>query len=687
MAEQRTSRGVPLPSVGQIAVIAAALVAAWLVSSGFGLSGGDSDDPPTDGNPVGSIYAVESTLHQGPAALPELMAALDSGDPQECSRAAYGLGRLGPAAAAALDKLLALLAADDPRVRTYAVFAVAQIQTDKQAAAAAIAPLLADAVPGVRDDVRRELLDLGTPAYQPIVQLLESGDASLQLGVMQILTNTRQLPYHRRWLARSPNISQVLRGLVDAADPGVRIEALTILAEWDQAQPAEVCELLRHDDPQRIGVALRAIGQLKSDPSKLLPGILDLFDRFHREAVGAGRGRAIDETIVAALSALSSQKTAARSAAPRLLKLLEEYPDQYWIPIARALADIGADTDDVIRILSPLLLYEKHERTIAWQAGELLLEVSPAAARRQVAQLLPKLADDRGTVDKPVLYALCVLGPQAEAAVPALIPLLHASDPWVAEFAAHALSRLGPAGSRAVADLTDVVTNGGKPQVPRLACVDALASVGAGAQSAIPALLQYLAQPEPSSPSPAKRQPNPERRLRAAIVRALGRIGGDSASLHLALRLELSSRSSEMRAAAAEAVARVAGQSAALPADQVLGELIARLGDEHPKVRTTAALAISRMAIDRSAAIAPLTGALLDEEIYVQKAAAVALGKIGPAASDALPLLRAMLADVRSSAMISLDAYNIPELESISLANAVQRAVTGITGKTEKIAR
>src|SRR5207302_748772 len=135
----------------------------------------------------------------------------------------------------------------------------------------------------------------------------------------------------------------------------------------------------------------------------LLPEVIAFVDRFQLETAPAPGNHTLSKQMHLFLSVLKSMKTAARPAAPRLIRLLEARQDYTRTQIAETLAAIGTDTDDLVRVLTPLLL--DNDRGVAWRAGQLLVEVSPAAARREVTKLLPQLGSG-SSVNKSVLYAL-----------------------------------------------------------------------------------------------------------------------------------------------------------------------------------------------------------------------------------------------------------------------------------------
>jgi HEAT repeat protein len=415
-----------------------------------------------------------------------------------------------------------------------------------------------------------------------------------------------------------------------------------------------VRELLH--DPARVQNAYGAIRRLGDEAAPLLPDILALLDDETAFAPPPDKnGHSVPARLQSVLSVLSSMKTAARPATGRLVQIGAARQDYACISIATTLHDIGAEERIVGSVLEPLLLDPDWRRGLSWNAGQSLAKLCPDEARRHVALLVPQLGTNESKVDQTVLYALYSLGPQAQEAVPAVVPLLQNGDPWVAEFAAHMLAESNTDSVDAALTLAQVVSHRSLPDNLRQAyanalarCADALATTGRPAQSAVLPLLKILREKEADSPLPGTPE-NSERSLREAIIKALGRIGGENEDLVPVLRSQLTSRSGGVRAAATDALGRVAGRSS-----EALADLVRRLRDEFPEVRAVAALAIGRVANNRSPAeqedaAVPLTKILFDEYPYVRQAAAISLGKIGPPAKAALPALREVLAEKESN--------------------------------------
>src|SRR5262249_55401140 len=158
MSRHRQARGVPWPRLSQVLVVVAAVARGWLWGAAFQSSGPDQEPRPPHGDPIDRMRSLEGLVQEGGDALPQLIPMLSSDDPVKRRDALYGLGRLGPEAAAALDAIRERLSDDDPRVRDYALTALARITAREEEAIAAATTLLADRDAGVRQSAERLLL-------------------------------------------------------------------------------------------------------------------------------------------------------------------------------------------------------------------------------------------------------------------------------------------------------------------------------------------------------------------------------------------------------------------------------------------------------------------------------------------------------------------------------------------------
>src|SRR5438132_340776 len=114
MSEHRWRRGIFLPSLGQLLVLAAAVCAAWLLwSETRNLDEGDT--PPSDG-PTEQLQSFDALVSEGRDAIPDLVAMLSDRDPKIRRNAVIALGRIGPEAGESLEPIRERLHDDDGTV-------------------------------------------------------------------------------------------------------------------------------------------------------------------------------------------------------------------------------------------------------------------------------------------------------------------------------------------------------------------------------------------------------------------------------------------------------------------------------------------------------------------------------------------------------------------------------------------
>jgi HEAT repeat protein len=350
---------------------------------------------------------------------------------------------------------------------------------------------------------------------------------------------------------------------------------------------------------------------------------------------------------------------------------------------------IGADPADVTPILVPLLT--EHNGN-PFGAGELLLQISPEEARRQVALFIPQLANDDGSVNSTALSVIHSLAPQAAEAVPALFDVLREHDPKFLWITANTLGRIGPAAAPAVPELVAVLRSGAVDDSLRYQVVRALGRIGPAAKGAVPLILDVISTPGSPAPAhPQVRMTENDISMRTEAIGTLAELGEASPEVLQTLRVQLSSDSEHVRGAAARCVARLAGDSRV-----ILDELEKLLRDDFAQVRAEAALAIGTMTADRRKVVPELSKLLTDENPYVCTAAAIGLEKIGPDANAALSELRAVLDDETNSlpnehhpqaspaTQFPEMRVRIPELRKISLAQTVQRAIAAIESENRR---
>ncbi|MEZ4866975.1 MAG: HEAT repeat domain-containing protein [Caldilineaceae bacterium] len=234
--------------------------------------------------------------------------------------------------------------------------------------------------------------------------------------------------------------------------------------------------------------------------------------------------------------------------------------------------------------------------------------------------LLARLSDRDATVRSSALATLAYIAPTAPEVLPALIQGLHDHEYWVRQTAKEALAQIGPT---AVPALTALLQQ--DAQDARLAAVECLQQMGAAAAAAIPALVALIDHADPA--------------LAERALRALGDMGP---------------------AAAAQATA----------------PLCILLSTGRPALRSAAAAALGKLG--DAGALSPLLHALADEEITVRMAAVAALGEIGLASSAVTATLLMALADkqLTRTAIKALTALGAPAVPALISALAMPNMTT-----------
>jgi len=630
MSQNRASGGVPLPTIGQILVLAAAVSASWLLWSGFGRLQHPEDPGRTSANLIERLRAIDELVERGDESLPELLAMLRSPDQKIRGDALSGLARLGATAAGAAGHVREHLADADPGVRSRAIMTILQIYPDTEAAASIVAPLLIDPDDSVRGTALQELLDVGPRCDRVLAEMLNSQQAAARAAALEFF-RTRSLRQPEARDVAPAEVAAVVRSLVDDSDRTVQHAARAVLVVWRLAGPADARELLRSADPAHIRLGLRAVKDLPEHVDELAAEILEGADHLNLETAAPS---ALTET----LGFLSSMKGTIRPAIPRLQRLLETREPEVRVPIARTLIEIGAKPDDVVPSLIPLLHHPSN--VVVNPAGRLLVEISPDEARRQVKLLIPKLVTTERSIDRSSLWALSAMRSQARDAIPSLLPLLEHPD---GQIFSQVLGLLADIGRDHPAVLAALVSSLERETIGidrRVACARALGGQGLPAASAIPALLRIVERPALDASPRGSARLHTEVDFQVAAMIALGQIQPADPKVVAALRSQLANPLPKIRVPALVALGRA---GARIPG--VVADLAALLTDEDSSVRTHAALTIGLMKSDGSAAVPALIAALADENPFVRTAAVLTLQKIGRDAGPALPALRDALAD------------------------------------------
>jgi HEAT repeat protein/lysophospholipase L1-like esterase len=276
------------------------------------------------------------------------------------------------------------------------------------------------------------------------------------------------------------------------------------------------------------------------------------------------------------------------------------------------------------------------------------------------ARFKPALAEALAAPNESVRWA-AIRGLQqahlsASEDLPLLVAALANDDPFVRSFATETLAAWGPAARAAAPALAEAAHRNDEAG---LLAMRALPRIGAGASTALPALLATLrdgdarrrekaavgighlrADARPAVPQLSACLSDPDAGVRLECAHALEATGAAAAPAIGALAHCLDDASEPLRVACANALRAIG--PAARPA---ASSLAARLDDPNADVRATAASALAAMGATADTTLPALYQRLRSERVVVRRDAAVLLGQLGPAAASGVTPLEACLDD------------------------------------------
>jgi HEAT repeat protein len=430
------------------------------------------------------------------------------------------------------------------------------------------------------------------------------GDSKDQLSAVNLLTDLS--PSSRRVLAvggAGPRLSQDLADLIAGGSP-------------------EVCE-----------AAARALGQLNPDPAVAVPALERL--------LGAAE---LSRRLAAAGTMADLVRTASLAAAGRRAAGAVEVRRHDLVAVARAVAAAAgrgcADPDADVRRLSveaigrsagalSLLVFDPRLRR---------LDVEPGAARAP--------AEDERADLLPLVLALKDQGPALERALEDPDPQVRLTARLALEDMAAARQRLACVGAGAPGPCP--------PANPAEQPVQPAACQVAGAPAADPLLEELRAR----LPALTAGVYDPDVRARRKAIDVLETLGPAAAPAAPALVRALTDPDRFVRWAAA----RTLGKIGPLPRPDVVPALERLLADDDQDVRLAAAVALARYGPAARSAVSGLIEALQGRDADLRLAAVRTLQGIGLDARPAIPTLREAEADqdprVRQAAAELLREFN-----------------------------
>jgi HEAT repeat protein len=628
--------------------------------------------------------AARTLLLAGPkggAALKEKgLAALRDGlnDPQPAVRehTAHTVELLGPLAKPLSADVMKLCAHPDAPVRGAAFDALGSIGVADVPAFvvllthenAEIGTRAAELIPG--------LPEIPDAAVEPLAAALRSEVEAIRLGAAAGLTAAGP----KAGKASGEVLSAIRKhypGTYDDRKPaalGPELAYWRALARMGEAGVTPASGLLLHPNAVVRALAARSLGEIgpaaESAAQPLKGALKDEYGFVAVEAacalcrVGAGKDEAV-ELVKRAIDAPNNVAQLAIEAIPRmgeagkplvapaLEKLKSDNPFARFAAVGlvatlppaeatKAAADVGMlATDDVPDVrqrvgfvleqlgpaaapaadaLGKALATEKNE-ALRDQFVDALAAMGPGA-KPAVPALLPLAADKTLPVARRerVIAAVAAADPASQAVADALVALAGESDQNIRAAAALALGRLEPLPPQALKKLVALAKTDPRTG-PRAAALRALAIAGRHARTA------------KADIEPLARDPREDGLTLLAKV-ALAAMDGDATKSLAVVRAGLTDKKPDGRAAAAGALLGIGPQAEDLPA------LLKLLADRDADTRETAVKCLGRLGPAAKDAVGPLVKLLTNDTTEVRIAAANALGDIGPAAFPAVPKLQ-----------------------------------------------
>ncbi len=569
-------------------------------------------------------------------------------DPEQAvHNAAFdALRRIGTVEAA---PLATLLVHDNPHVARLAAELAPLVPEVPAAAVPQLTPALRSNEPSVRVAAASLLALAGSEAASAAPELIAAIRASYpeMFDPLQPLTLGSDWAYWQALQRIGKDAAGPTAELLAHPHPLVRLLAAYTLGELGAAAAVDKLRPLLRDPIADVAIEaatawLRIDPQAK-EPLELLQQALDSPEQLPLLALGAiaRLDQAALPLLPTAMAKLGSNNPYARFGAARLLGQLPPEQAAKYVPQLRPLlqdpfSEIRQQAARTVQELGPVAAPLAADLAKAWQSTDdealrdawidaiiaIGSEGKPALAALTQAAIDANLPPARRI---RIIQTLPTIDPAAPATVQTLRQLLQDSDADVRTAAARALGRCDPLPAETVRELLAVAARDRRTN-PRMGALLGLIAAGTRAAAA-----QKDLQPL------AERTPRDGQVLLAQL--ASYAVQGKVTSARSILRAALEAPQPDVRAAAALALELFPVNSADLPALKKL------CGDTHPETRRAAADALGRIGPAAKEAVGLLIPLLEDGQPEVRAAAAEALGRIGTVPPAAIPKLRQLQDD------------------------------------------
>jgi HEAT repeat protein len=572
--------------------------------------------------------------------LPLLKSALKDSDPGVKLHALLALALLGPIAKPASGDVLLLCEEKDQLVRQTAFETLGKIGGanpldfglmlgnadpkivyDAARAINAVRPLPKEIVPLMIAAIEKPVMngeaeELGL-ARQEIAEALAGLGADAEAAVPVLISQMKG--------TSEEEFSRFFRPRPDKTT-GIRTdESPTMAALRRIGKPAvpALIEILGEDKAFATWQAARVLAGIGPDSKDAIPALQKIFEK---------EGDRLDSDVLMMTACGLAMVQAGADSEPIVAKLAElltiANPLQRW-EVSRALAYFGRKGAPAANAIAKLL--DDQEEIIREQAVLTLTAFGPGA-KEAVPALAKRLSDESFDVRRGATLALKSLGPIAVAAGPELSKLLVEPDEALRRDVIEAIAAIGPGGKADVARLSRLATS--PDERDRLAALDALGAIGPEAKPAVTDLVSDLKTGGRNGDN------------RAAIATAIGRIGAPTPDAVQALGGALLDSSMQVRVAAAKALAKFG------PAAKGAAEALKKFGNNLQTPDTVggvwAAAAQYKIGINADASLNYLIASLKNHAPTAKQARLAAMDAsvlLGPGAKGLVPELLASLAD------------------------------------------
>jgi HEAT repeat protein len=539
------------------------------------------------GTPAERHAAADGLADLGYAAqeaVPQLIAALGSNDPELRWRAARALGVIGDAKAA--PALRKQTADSETLVRAQAIFALGRLRASDEESLKAIVERLSDQDAQVRRASIRALRMIEAPRQTVIpliVKLLNDSDPTIAMRalssiaeggveVVPALTAALKERDARYWACVAlgeigPQAKAAVPGLIEVLSddrPEVRLQATIALGEiGPDAKPAAGALVKLVNDPFESvqASAIFALGRLGDSSAESALAkvesstnpLLHMLATWALAKIDHNDEKRINDAIQRLVTGLGDKNRDVAHMAAKALADLEVNPDKVRPLVEKMVAANPEVSDRVLGAFASLgaravphaiaALKDPQRRVRALQV---LARIGPEAAPA-VPGLIETLKNGDAATKVEALFALGAIGPKAQAAVTPISDQLGDKDLRVVQAAGYALGKIGPAAKEAIPALTKL--NQSEDELLKLTSVWAVLKIAPRSdeltKNSLPILTGALK--------------NSREFVRVEAAMTLGELGPSAAPALPALESATSDTSAAVRSAATAAIKKIKG--------------------------------------------------------------------------------------------------------------------------------